>query len=244
MTIHSIKLDDYFKENNTTFADTPLAKVLNKLDVYPKHGMYMAGGAVRKTISGRDILVDSGDVDFFFQNRAAYRRLYFKLKNHKRFSHMVDQAPRVKNFYMYIGDYPQPPEVPFSFDLFDAPINTASAYTFDTPKTLISIQLIHFKYFESMEALLDRFDFTVCQFGITKDKLYYGDKSLGDNLFNKLNFNCTENMRAIVEKRWWKYIHAGFKPSPQCQETFERIQQWVRENPGVTDPSLNDYTNV
>lgn len=243
MTIHSIKLDDYFKENNKSFLGTELFKVLEMFDIHPKDGVYLAGGAVRKTVSGKDLFENNGDIDFFFKNRTAYRNFYNKLKTSKRFHVCIKHTPHVKNFVMLMGD-PIPTVTPSVTFQFEEPLNYWQVGQDRYKKDTASIQLIHFRYFDSMEELLSNFDFTVCQFGISKGKFYYGEKSLGDNLFNKLNFNSTLNKRAIVYKRWWKYVNAGFKPTPQAQKTFQEIEQWTRENPGITDPSLNDYTNV
>jgi hypothetical protein len=101
----------------------------------------------------------------------------------------------------------------FSYD--DAPTLKHKAY---------NLQLISFKYHTTVEELLNKFDFTVCQFAYDGSKLYMGSKSLGDLMFNRLNFNCTENKYSIYWKRWNKYNSAGFKPTPEAIKTFSEIR--------------------
>lgn len=89
------------------------------------------------------------------------------------------------------------------------------------------IQLIHIDYYDSMEKLLDSFDFTICQFGIDNDRIYTNELSLFDLgrrrlLPHKITYPLA-SMRRVI-----KYTKQGFYACEGCLVT---IMSAAIENP-------------
>lgn len=64
---HFVLQDFLARSTDRPFAETELAEVLKALPALSKEGPWLAGGALRRTLQGRDL---DSDFDFFFKNEA------------------------------------------------------------------------------------------------------------------------------------------------------------------------------
>lgn len=89
----------------------------------------------------------------------------------------------------------------------------------------LKIQLIHFEYFDSLEQVLDSFDFTICQFGFDGSNVYTTQNALTDLLGKKLVLNkLTYGVNTV--RRLIKYTNQGFTA---CSGVITEILNQVAE---------------
>lgn len=74
-----------------------------------------------------------------------------------------------------------------------------------------TVQLIKKQYFDSADAVLNRFDITVCQFITDGSSIRTGATSIQDLNQKKLRFN---KIKSDSLKRYIKYMAYGFRPDP------------------------------
>jgi hypothetical protein len=71
------------------------------------------------------------------------------------------------------------------------------------------IQLINFAYFPTLEAVLDSFDFSICQCGFDGEKIVVGDNTLID-LANKRLIPHKITYPVASMRRTFKYVNQGY----------------------------------
>jgi len=96
------------------------------------------------------------------------------------------------------------------------------------------VQAIRIGYYESVEACLDSFDFTICQLGVHKGHLYAGQYALWDLGRKKLALHKLTYGAATV-RRLLKYSTQGFTA---CQGCLVAILRAVGENPAVINSDV------
>lgn len=96
------------------------------------------------------------------------------------------------------------------------------------------IQLIKMRFYQSIEDLLDSFDYTICQLAITDTNLYCGDTSLWDLARRKLVVHKITFATASV-RRMLKYAQQGFTI---CQGAIGKLLNEVTANPSVINSNV------
>jgi hypothetical protein len=172
------------------------------------NGVWIAGGSIRKSLfPNTQELILEGDLDFFFKDKESFDRYWnqvIMLPTVKLLNSLTSKNNVHHNIELKIRDFDQ------------------------TERTLkLSIQLITIAYYETVETLLDSFDFTICQFGFDGTDLYCGDLSLSDLAQKRLAAHRitypVESMRRLV-----KYSLQGFFASVGC---FNAIAIFIAKNP-------------
>lgn len=96
------------------------------------------------------------------------------------------------------------------------------------------IQAIKIGFFETMEACLDSFDFTICQLGVHKGKLHSGPYTMWDLGRKKLTLHKLTYGAASV-RRLLKYSTQGFTA---CQGCIVSLLRAVGDNPAVINSDV------
>ncbi len=164
-------------------------KILKFTPSISEDGPWVAGGSVWKSIEG--ISLTTCDVDFFFQSAKQYEDWYGQILSIPYVHRIVSETK--------INQY----NTSFKYYINDGSYN----------KT-ITIQLISFKFFKSMEDLLNSFDFTACQFGYDGRQLYTGETSIDDVKNRNIIFHNIANPFSTIT-HLKKYKDLGFKVSDE-----------------------------
>jgi hypothetical protein len=93
----------------------------------------------------------------------------------------------------------------------------------------LKLQAINFRYFDTPEAVIDSFDFTICQFAFDGTNIYMGDWSLYDAAKKRLvPHRVTFGVSTI--RRIIKYCNQGYTV---CAGGLATILEEVAANPGI-----------
>lgn len=84
----------------------------------------------------------------------------------------------------------------------------------------VTIQLIHKTYYENMGAVLDLFDFTVCQYGFHRGKIFTTREAMMDHNKKKLRFVNGDNIMESNHGRLYKYLKYGFEPNAEVIQKY------------------------
>ena len=199
---------DFFTRSSDVLPeDHDLFKALTRLPKLTAAGPWLAGGALRRALMRAPL---TSDYDFFFASQEQYDAFCGSVKaqggwqTRANAHNMTFRLPSVG---------PEP-----------VGENEFSAYL---PE--IEVQAIKTQWFSSLEAVLDSFDFTICQFGFDGAKLMCGDYSLWDLgrkrlVPHRLTFG-TASMRRML-----KYTNQGFTI---CAGGLTDILSQVAEHPEI-----------
>ena len=165
-----------------------------------KDGPWICGGAVRKTI--QNVELDS-DIDVFFKSKDQYHILYDKLMalgsavRVERQTHK-ESKNSVTNIFIKTN-------TPF-YDWIRIG---------DIKSKEVKVQLIEFGFFNTIEDVLDSFDFTIAQFGYDGTDFISGPYSLHDLGRKRLAVHKVtypvSNLRRLI-----KYTNQGFYACNGC----------------------------
>lgn len=150
-------------------------------------GVWIAGGAVRRTISNMEL---ETDVDFFFEDEEAFKLFLSSLRASKEFR-ITSEKENELNVQLNIE------------------------YREDNVTKPAILQLIRVRYYGSPQEVIDSFDFTICQFAFDGEDIYCGDYSMWDLgrkrlVLHKLTFPVA-TMRRLI-----KYTQQGFYACAGC----------------------------
>lgn len=198
-----------------SFIDTDLSEIIGHLWDYGYPDVYIAGGAVRRTIEGKIDLSDT-DIDFFFTDHDQYLTMRRFLEAHGR-AVMTSETPDVVNYNVTLLMHNIPSKKDGTgVELF--------------PTKIFKFQLIKNRYYSTAVDLLNSFDFTICQFVTGRNRtLTVGEYALWDLgrrklAVNKITFPLSSMRRMI------KYTNQGFTA---CNGAMQAILESV-----VNDPKL------
>jgi hypothetical protein len=177
--------------------DSELVRILHHLPKPNENGPWLAGGSVWKAIENLPL---DCDIDFFFKDEIQYDEYLRKLKSIPYVYHVVTEK---KNDY----------NITFGFHIYERGYN----------KT-IPLQFVSFRLCNSLEELLNGFDFTVCQFGFDGQQLMIGDTALEDLKNRIIRFNNVANC-ANTAHHLRKYLEKGFTIPPDQQQKFEELMR-------------------
>lgn len=190
---------DFLGRSHDNVDELELFKVLSKIPNPDKENIWLAGGAIRRTLIGDSL---DSDFDFFFRNEEYLESFERELK----LVGGVDESSNEHNktYSIFIGE-----------------------------KKII-IQAITIKYYDSIEDVLDSFDFTITQFGYDGETLFCGEYSLWDLARKKLAIHRltfgTATMRRVI-----KYTRQGFTA---CAGMFADILERVVEDPTIIESEI------
>lgn len=197
MPVHNLT-DFLARSTETNFIDTTLFKVLGWLPpVYP-NGPWLAGGALRRTLLGKE---PTSDFDFFFLNADQLREFEDRLIASGLT--LVRETEHHKHYRGKLGDDP----------------------------TERDIQLIRFAYYASAKAVVDSFDFTICQFAYDGTTLTTGEFALWDLGRKRLAVNKITYPISSM-RRMLKYGSQGFTACSGC------LQELLRQSAHVPEINL------
>jgi hypothetical protein len=164
-----------------SFAGTTLAKALSRLPNVGVSGPWIAGGAVRRTMTGEKL---DSDFDFFFRDEAqakAFAEAMVALGAAK-----MAQTDKATTFML-------PSETP-----------EEAVYL---PE--LKVQAITFAYFPDAEAVIDSFDFTLSQFAYDGESVYVGTFSLWDVARKRIVIHRISYAVSTI-RRLMKYAAQGY----------------------------------
>ena len=187
-----MKIDNFHNHVNQ---DSELFRVLRFLPRPQENGPWLAGGAVWKAIENHPI---THDFDFFFSSQ-------------EQCSQWVRTLNSIPYVHHIVGEKSNKYNTTYQFHIHDRGYN----------KT-IAVQCVCFKFWSSLEELLDGFDFTACQFGFDGYRMLVGDTSFEDLRTRTIRFNKVHDSVATAV-HLDKYIKKGFKIPPSEQQKFDEI---------------------
>lgn len=200
--------DEFFTRSSDVLPeDHELFQALERLPPVSDVGPWLAGGAIRRTLLRQPL---ASDFDFFFASEGQFNLFCDKVKK-------AGGWQVAKNEHNTMFRLPSVAPAPIGEDEF-------SAY-----KPEIEVQAITTRWYDSLEDVLDSFDFTLCQFGYDGSRLVCGDYSLFDLgrkrlVPHKITFG-TASMRRLL-----KYTNQGFTI---CAGGLSDILRQVVEEPEI-----------
>ncbi len=185
---YDFSLDAWWhRYGHTEYEVTDFAKALARLPAVADEGPWLAGGAVRRLVTR---LPQESDFDFFFKDEAQF----------EAFCAAVEKAG---GFRVNESDF----NVSFCIPAVKAKPIGDDEFSPGGPE--LKVQAIRIAFFESLAAVLDSFDFSICQCGFDGHRLAFGPFTLWD-LANKrlvpgkITYG-TSSLRRVI-----KYTRQGF----------------------------------
>ena len=199
---------DFFSRSSDVLPDDhDLFKALDRLPPVSENGPWLAGGALRRMLLKQPL---DSDFDFFFSSQEQLDAFLAAAK--------LKGAQQIR-------------ENEHATTLRLPSVNPKSIgedeFTDYLPE--IEVQAISIQFYDSLDAVLDSFDFTICQFGYDGVRLVCGDHSLWDLgrrrlVPHRLTF-ATASMRRLL-----KYANQGFTI---CAGGLSDFLQQVAGDPSV-----------
>lgn len=183
----SYDLADFLaRSTDTPFADTTLASVLKALPAVSAAGPWLAGGALRRTLLGKE---PDSDFDFFFRDADQL----------KAFTDRLDALgmQKVRETVHHVH---------YKGRLGDSAVER-------------DIQCIRFAFYADASAVIDSFDYTICQLAFDGEKLTLGDYTLWDLGRKRLAIHKITYPVATM-RRMLKYASQGFTACAGCMATI------------------------
>jgi hypothetical protein len=168
-----------------SFTETALAKALSRLPSVGEFGPWIAGGAVRRTMTGEKL---DSDFDFFFHDDLQAKA--FTVAMSGLGAAKVTQTDKATTFML--------------------PSKTPSEGVYLAE---MKVQAITFAYFPNAEAVIDSFDFTLSQFAYDGESVYVGAFSLWDVARKRLVMHRVSYAVSTV-RRLMKYAAQGYTVCP------------------------------
>lgn len=180
-------LEDFLaRSTDKPFSETTLAGILKSLPQLSKDGPWIAGGALRRTLLGKE---PESDFDFFFRD-AEQLAAFTSALEAAGLSKVRETAHHV-HYRGTIGD---------------------SGIHRD-------IQCIRFAFYQNAEAVIDSFDYTICQLAFDGKTLTLGEFTLWDLGRRRLAIHKITYPVATM-RRMLKYTSQGFTACAGCMATI------------------------
>ena len=174
------------RSTDKPFSDTTLAAILNGLPQLSKDGPWIAGGALRRTLLGKE---PESDFDFFFRD-ADQLAAFTSALEASGLSKIRETAHHV-HYRGKVGD---------------------SGIDRD-------VQCIRFAFYQNAEAVIDSFDYTICQLAFDGKTLTLGEFTLWDLGRRRLAIHKITYPVATM-RRMIKYASQGFTACAGCMATI------------------------
>lgn len=190
---------DFLSRFNNDVDEMEIFQVLKELPELDKDKVWLAGGALRRTLI-HDLL--TSDFDFFFKNEVELKT--FKIKLESKGAKKISETEHQETFEIKIKDKPR------------------------------LIQLVKIGYYNTVEDLLDSFDFTITQFAYDGEDLICGKYSLWDVARKRLALHKMTYGVATM-RRLIKYSNQGFTA---CAGVMQSILEAVIADPSVVNSDI------
>lgn len=170
-----------------------LFRILKKLPKLSKEGPWVAGGSIWKSMEKMPLTCD---IDFFFKDESQVKEMFSLMKSMPYARCIIEEKRNKFN-------------TTFRYHINEVGYN----------KT-ISIQFISFKHWPTPKALIDDFDFTVCQFLYDGECIHTGEDSISHLKERRIIFNkiCRPTHTLYHLK---KYLNKGFTISEDQQKILD-----------------------
>jgi hypothetical protein len=178
----------YSRSHDGDVGDTALYAALERLPAVAPGGPWVAGGAIRRTVMGTAL---ASDVDFFFANAEQYTQFCDAMK--VRGAWKRSDTAHATTFVL-------PSTVPKSVG--------ENEFTPAGPELIV--QAVKLAWYASPEAVIDSFDFTICQFCFDGTHVICGEYALWDLGRNRLVPHRISFATATL-RRLLKYTRQGFR---------------------------------
>lgn len=193
----------------TDWNETALQHALNRLPSIGLQGPWIAGGAVRRTMTGEDL---TSDYDFFFRSERQYNEFLLDAMD---LGSVLKSSNDMNVAMTFPADYS----------------TVRQAGTPDSANSSLKVQAIKFRFYESIEEVIDSFDYTLAQFGFDGSDVYMSDFALYDVARKKIVPHkityATSSLRRLL-----KYGSQGFTA---CAGALSEILQQVAEKPEIIE---------
>lgn len=188
MNTQRFTLDDFWSRyGRQEYAETDFAMALDRLPDISPDGPWIAGGSVRRLVSKQP---QDSDFDFFFKDEAQFDAFREAMK--ERGATVGSESDFNITFHL-----PAASAKPIGDDVFSK------------PGPAIKVQAIRIAFHETLDAVLDSFDFSICQCGFDGTDLAFGQWALWDIarkrlVPGKIRYGASSLRRVI------KYTRQGF----------------------------------
>ena len=183
----SFELSDFLaRSTDVAFDETALAKILKDLPALSKDGPWIAGGALRRTLLGRE---PESDFDFFFRDQEQLAAFTAALER--------DGFVKVRETTHHVH--------------YRGKVNGAGVDR--------DIQCIRFAFYANSAAVIDSFDYTICQLAYDGKDLTLGEFTLWDLGRKRLAIHKLTYPVATM-RRMLKYAQQGFTACAGCMATI------------------------
>jgi hypothetical protein len=174
-----------------------------------QHGPWVAGGSIRRLVTGEDPL--GSDVDVFFADEQQYLAWFASIEKDKNISISNNRQNQYNmSFDVAIQDSDDAPGNP------QDPIRA-------------KIQAIFINYYNDPQAVIDSFDYTICQFVTDGWHLLVGPYTLWDTARKRLVINnVTYGVSTL--RRMFKYTKQGFYA---CSGMMVEFLKAIAEDPTI-----------
>lgn len=186
--MQAFSLDDFWSRyGRQEYETTDFAKALERLPSVAADGPWIAGGSVRRLVTRK---AQESDFDFFF-------------KGEVQFDAFCKAVEKAGGFRTNESDF----NITFCIPAVKAKPLGDDEFSLGGPE--LKVQAIRIDYFESLNAVLESFDFSICQCGFDGSSLAFGPWTLWDLANNKLvpgklRYGASSLRRVI------KYTRQGF----------------------------------
>lgn len=191
VNIQKFDFEEFLSRYYNNIDDLKIFKVLDALPAFLEGEMWLAGGALRRTLIGQPL---DSDFDFFFKNKDA--RLIWENALLDMGAKKISHNDHQKTFILDLALDEETEEL-----------------------ETVKIQLITIDYYNFVQDLLDSFDFTITQFAYDGKYLYCGEYSLWDLARRRLAVHKitygVASMRRLI-----KYTNQGFTACQGCLTQF------------------------
>lgn len=194
------------------WGDNDFAQALERLPHVGKGGPWLAGGSVRRLIMG---LAQDSDFDFFFKDQGQFETFCADMKA---------KGATVSNE----NDF----NITFTLPKVKAQPTGDNEFSRAGPE--LKVQAIRIAFHETLEAVLDSFDFSLCQCGWDGDDFAFGQWTLFDLASKKLVPETirygTSTLRRII-----KYTRQGYTI---CGGGLANILEQIAANPAIINSEV------
>lgn len=199
--------------------EVPIIKTIE--DIYHPHvlGPWVAGGSIRRIFSGEE---QNSDIDYFFNNEN-------QLKDFKEYLERKDSGAILRGSNDMNHSYVLPAT---KETVYDSETGNETPFTKFVPEQ--KIQLIHFRYYNNPQDVIDSFDYTLSQFLYDGESFHFGDFALFDVARKRLVPHKI-SYAASTLRRMLKYANQGYTI---CAGGLGEILGQVADNPSIINQGV------
>lgn len=194
------------------YGDTDFAKALARLPALSPDGPWIAGGSVRRLVSR---LPQDSDFDFFFRDQAQFDAFVKALK-------AGGSTVASESAFNITFTVPAVKAKPVADDEFSA----------TGPE--LKVQAICIAFHETLDAVLDSFDFSICQCGYDGSDLVFGQWALFD-IASKRLVPGRISYGVSTLRRLIKYARQGFTI---CSGGLANMLEQIADHPEIINAEV------